>query len=630
MSRGAVLLRLLRQLRPAMWGIIIFVVLVRFLNQAIIIVILAMAAWGIGQVLLTTDAVLQDFFQSYFMITLVLLGVVKGLFFYLEQYVGASLSLRLVETLRMQLYNRLEPLAPAGLMELRSGDIIARAIGDLDQLETFYGQTIGTAVVAVLLPVVAIWAIAWVNVWLALLFVPFIVTVALLVPWLSDDLGKTYTPRMRAAMADVSAHMTDSIQGLREVIVFGQRDARLHEVRANDARLTAVQGRLADVGGLHEALVGALVGTSLVSLLGVGLVLVRLGQLPLAELPAVLAVAVATFEPMLGSQRNLVSGLNQAIAGGSRLFAIIDQPLPVQETATVAPPEPVEPAIIFSGVFFRYAHAQNNGHKGHKTGDDGTGNAKDTLVTYTVNPGPGTQSVNGGWVLNNLNLTIPAGRTVALVGPSGAGKTTVVNLLLRFWDVDAGSVHIGGHDLRAFPQEELRRKIAVVAQRTHIFGTTIRENLLLGNPSASDAAIEQAARMANIHDFIISLPDGYQTLVGEMGARLSGGQRQRLAIARALLKDAPILILDEATSSLDAVNERAIQSAIRRLMAGRTTLIIAHRLSTVVYADKILVIDRGRIVEQGRHADLLALGGVYAHLFALQQDDLLLAGGPDA
>jgi ABC-type multidrug transport system fused ATPase/permease subunit len=176
-------------------------------------------------------------------------------------------------------------------------------------------------------------------------------------------------------------------------------------------------------------------------------------------------------------------------------------------------------------------------------------------------------------------------------------------------------------DVREFPLEDLRRRVAVVAQNTYIFNTTIRENLLIGNPQASDGEMEQAARQADIHEFIVSLPDRYKTHVGEMGASLSGGQRQRLAIARALLKDAPILVLDEATSNLDAESERAIQTTIQELMQGRTTLVIAHRLSTVVNADHILVIDNGHIVEQGKHADLLANNGVYARLFSSQQDE---------
>jgi ABC-type multidrug transport system fused ATPase/permease subunit len=217
-----------------------------------------------------------------------------------------------------------------------------------------------------------------------------------------------------------------------------------------------------------------------------------------------------------------------------------------------------------------------------------------------------------------LSFDVPAGRKLALVGASGCGKSTVVNLLLRFWDVDRGRVRLGDFDVRDFPLEDLRARITVVSQRTMIFNMSIRENLRLGNPDADDAQIEHAARLANLHGFITSLPDGYATQLGEMGVKLSGGQRQRLAIARSLLKDAPVLILDEATSNLDVENEREIQGAIQRLTQGRTTLVIAHRLSTVINADAILVMDQGRIVGRGSHAELLAAGGVYARLLAHQ------------
>lgn len=238
---------------------------------------------------------------------------------------------------------------------------------------------------------------------------------------------------------------------------------------------------------------------------------------------------------------------------------------------------------------------------------------RDVSFTYD-----GDSAFEGAAVLRHINVDVPAGQVVALVGPSGAGKTTFVNLIPRFWDVTGGSLRVDGQDVREYPLTDLRAQVGLVPQETLLFSGTVRENILYGRPDASPGEVEAAAKAANAHDFIRAFEHGYETVVGERGVKLSGGQRQRVAIARAILKDPRILILDEATSALDNESESLVQAALERLMQHRTTFVIAHRLSTIRNADRILVMNAGEVVEDGTHAELLARGGLYRDLYELQ------------
>ncbi len=319
--------------------------------------------------------------------------------------------------------------------------------------------------------------------------------------------------------------------------------------------------------GISQGAVGLAANLALWMLLWLGIPLVSQGRIAPPELAMLALFTLASFEAVAPLPQAF-QHLGGTLAAARRLFTIVDAPPAVRE------PEGPSPAVgrfdlQLVGVWFTY-------------------------------PGGGRPALDG------IDLSLPQGRRLAVVGATGAGKSTLINLILRFWEPDRGEIRLGGHPLRAFRGEDLRRRIAVISQRTHLFNASIRENLLLANPGASQGALEQACAAAQIHDFIASLPEGYDTWVGETGVRLSGGQARRIAIARALLKDAPILLLDEPTEGVDAPNEQALMAGMDRLMRGRTVLLITHRRVGLDRMDEIIMLDRGRVIASGSYTDLLA------------------------
>jgi len=327
---------------------------------------------------------------------------------------------------------------------------------------------------------------------------------------------------------------------------------------------------------------GVLFLSSLVAIFWFGGTEVLAGRLTAGELVAFIFYAF-NISRSVGGMSRLYAQFNSAAGASERLFELLDTVPEIEDGPEAVELPPVRGAVRFEHVAFHYDARKP--------------------------------------VLHEIDFTVRPGETIALVGPSGVGKTTLLNLLPRFYEPIAGRILVDGYDLRQVQLRSLRRQIAVVPQETYLFGTTIRENIRYGKLDATDAEIEAAARAANAHEFIAALPEGYQAKVGERGVKLSAGQRQRVAIARALLKDAPILMLDEATSALDSVSEALVQEALEHLMQGRTTFIIAHRLSTVQHADRILVLDKGRIVQEGTHDTLFAREGLYRELALLQFRD---------
>ena len=509
---------------------------------------------------------------------LCVLAPIAGLFHWLESWIAHDMAFRMLAEMRIELFRKLDKLAPAYLLQRRTGDLVGMATQDVETVEYFFAHTVAPAFVALLVPLLVLVVLAAAGWPLAVALLPFLLAVAVspfLVRRRLDELGS----KTREALGDLNAHAVDTVQGLAEIVAFQQSERRGQTFDAKVGEYLTVRLPFFRDLTVQTALLETITGLGGLAVVVTGAMLVQQGQLESGLLPLLTLLAMAAFLPV-SEIAHIGRQLADTLGSARRLYAVEHEAVPVTDGA---------------GATARQA---------------GAGLVLDD-VTFTY---PGRREP----ALDAFSLTIEAGSTLALVGPSGAGKTTLAHLLLRFWDPAAGAISLDGADLRDFKLDELRARIALVAQDTYLFNDTLRANILLARPEATAAELAAAVERAALGEFIAGLPDGLETPVGERGMRLSGGQRQRVAIARAFLKDAPVLILDEATSHLDAVSEHKVRQALEDLMHDRTTVVIAHRLSTVRDADTIVALDAGRVVESGRHAELLAKGGLYAHLIQRQ------------
>lgn len=506
-------------------------------------------------------------------------GISRAVFRYLERYISHDVTFRVLSQIRAGFYRAIEPLAPARLADCRSGDLLSRIVADVETLDHFYLRVLAPPLVAVMVLLAVFAFLARFELKLAYAVMAFFLAAGVGVPLGMRALSRGIGRRAVEARSALNAHLVDSIQGMREILAFGQSRRQRERVDALSREIGSLQGRMAGITGLSNALTGLAMNLAMWSVLALGIPLVARGMLDGVYLAMLALTALSSFEAVIPLPLVFLH-LEESLAAARRLFKITDsEPAVVDHHGRS--PAPGRYDLRAEGLRFRYAPDES-------------------------------------WVLDGLDFQLPHGGRVAIVGASGAGKSTVVNLLLRFWDYNEGSFRLGGQELRAYSQESLRRLIGVVPQHPHLFNATIRENLLLARPGAGEEELVHVAREAQLHDFIQSLPRGYDTYVGEGGLNLSGGQRQRLAIARVLLKNAPILVLDEATAGLDPVTEREVMTALYRLMEGRTTVVITHRLAGLRDIDEILVLQTGRVVERGRHNALLEQRGMYFRMWELQ------------
>ena len=557
-------------------------------------------------------------------LALVLIPFFNGILAVMQRYLNASVGEGVIYDLRVQLYSHLQRMSLRFFTNTKTGELMSRLNNDVVDAQRAISSTI-TDIITNMIQVIAILGVMFTLEWrltlLGLVVLPIFVSLA-------RRLGGRLRQIAREAMdynAAMNAIMNETLNigGALLVKLFGRNTGEIERFEHRAGQVRDIGVRRAVVGSQFFIIIGLVgaIGTALVYWIGGHLVLRGVFTIG----------TIVAFSSYLGQLYSVLQQLTNApvafatsMVSFERVFEVIDLPYDVPEKPDAVVLDQVQGALSFEDVTFAYSVEEANLLSSVTRHGD-------MSMIGAVLSGDKQQSDGGapaapttGYsqareiALEDISFSIEAGQLVALVGPSGAGKTTITYLIPRLYDPTEGRILLDGHDLRDVSLNSLAAQVGMVTQETHLFHDTIRTNLLYARLDATQEEVEAAARAANIHDFIASLPNGYDTVVGERGYRLSGGEKQRLAIARVILKNPRILVLDEATSHLDSQSEALIQDALKTVMAGRTSIVIAHRLSTILAADLILVLDRGRIVERGTHTELLARGGLYAQLYETQ------------
>jgi thiol reductant ABC exporter CydC subunit len=510
-----------------------------------------------------------------------LFGITRGIFRYLERLVSHDVTFRLLSRFRVWFYEKLEPLAPSRLMEFHAGDLLARIIGDVETLENFYVRVTSPPLTAAIVGIFTSIFLASFYPILAPVFLIFFLSLGIVLPALAQIISRKSAEQTITLRGDLHTQLVDGIQGMADLLAYGHAEERLNQIAANGLDYGNAQRRMARVTGIHAGLSTLLTNLGMWTILFLCIPQVTSGNLAGPMLASLTLLTFASFEAV--TPLPLAAQMwNSSREAARRLFEVVDTEPEVRDTdirySTLGTQQP---NIEFSNIEFTY-------------------------------PNQSTPA------LQNVTFNLRPSTSIAIVGPSGAGKSTLANLLLRFWEYSSGEITLSGESLKELNQDQVRERIGLVSQNTYFFNTSIFENLRFARRKVTREEVEAAAKAAQIHDFILSLPKGYDTMIGEQGLRLSGGERQRLAIARAIIKDAPILILDEPTANLDPLTEKRVLETLFDLMKKKTSLLITHRLVGMENMGEILVIDHGQIVERGTHANLIHENGLYQRLWMYQ------------
>ena len=507
-------------------------------------------------------------------------AVLRGILHYAEQYCNHFIAFKLLAIIRHKVFAALRKLCPAKLEGRDKGNLISIITTDIELLEVFYAHTISPIAIAALTSLIMVCFIGRYHVLAGLLALTAYLTVGVVIPMWNGKRGSQKGMEFRTGFGELNSFVLDSLRGLDETIQYGQGEKRKEQMSGRSKELASVQENLSRMEGSQRSVTNMVILLASFGMLALTIYLYTKGGIGFEGVLTCTVAMMGSFGPVVALS-SLSNNLNQTLASGERVLSLLEEAPLVEEI----------PGDTASG------------------GDHAFAGAEAQNVTFAY---------EDETILDQYSLKLEPGKITGIHGASGSGKSTILKLLMRFWDVQTGRVSVDGADVREIPTKHLRDMESYVTQETHLFHDSIANNIAIAKPGAKREEIMEAAKKASIHDFIMALPNGYDTVLSGDGSGLSQGQRQLISIARAAVADPPVMILDEATSSIDTRTEIKIQEAFAKMMKGRTSFIVAHRLSTIQEADIILVMKDGHIIEQGRHEELLAKKGFYANLYESQ------------